>query len=374
MFMAAVAMMLAATVCAQTEGVNFVEGKTLYEVLQMSKQQGKLAFVDCYTTWCGPCKMMASREFPKKEAGDYFNAKFVNAKFDMEAGEGPEIAKKYQIQAYPTFLILNAEGELVHRVVGAGEIGEFIKRVEAGLTGKSLSDYQKDFEAGERDEAFLREYLNLLESQSDKKQGKVVADALLQNKSAEAIVADSALFKTFIRHEPDVKSELFKGVCQQRDAVKKNYGEQAENSLMALWRSAMQDCFDEKDGTVVEQPGKVNEMKALMQACNFGDKAEEVEKYVREDMAYANMVLASRKGEKAPWLQAMKDFEPILAKEYPTEESVREHYMEDMTYATCLKRLMEKFPNDKEVKKFVKKQAGNRIKLLEKARAVTKEE
>jgi len=74
--------------------------------------------LDCYADWCGPCKMMANNEFPKKEAGDYFNAKFVNAKFDMEKGEGPDIARKYQVTAYPTFLVLNEHGEMVHRVVG----------------------------------------------------------------------------------------------------------------------------------------------------------------------------------------------------------------------------------------------------------------
>ena len=36
---------------AQNEGVNFVEGKTFAEALQMAKASNKLLFVDCYTSW-----------------------------------------------------------------------------------------------------------------------------------------------------------------------------------------------------------------------------------------------------------------------------------------------------------------------------------
>ena len=138
--LAVLALMLASVATAQTEGVNFVEGKSLAQVMAQAKKEGKLTFVDCYTTWCGPCKMMANREFPKKEAGDYFNAKFVCAKYDIEAGEGIELAKKYDVRSIPTFLIFNTEGELIHRMVGANEIGEFIKSVEDGLKQAQSND------------------------------------------------------------------------------------------------------------------------------------------------------------------------------------------------------------------------------------------
>ena len=62
------------------QGINFIEGKPFAEVKALAKAEGKLIFVDCYTSWCGPCKMMATKEFVKKEAGDYFNNKFVNYK------------------------------------------------------------------------------------------------------------------------------------------------------------------------------------------------------------------------------------------------------------------------------------------------------
>ena len=57
--------------------------------------------MDCYTSWCGPCKYMTGTIFPQEKAGEFFNPKFVCVKFDMEKGEGPELGKKIWSQSLP---------------------------------------------------------------------------------------------------------------------------------------------------------------------------------------------------------------------------------------------------------------------------------
>lgn len=116
----------------EKKGVNF-ENLTLSEAIakaKSNKKGPKMVFLDCYTTWCGPCKYMAEQIFPQKAAGDYFNANFINLKIDMEKGEGIDIAKKYKISAFPTFLIFDSEGKEIGRLVGGGELNNFIKRVK----------------------------------------------------------------------------------------------------------------------------------------------------------------------------------------------------------------------------------------------------
>lgn len=108
----------AQTETASAAGIQFETG-TWAEILAKAKQQNKYVFVDAYTTWCGPCKWMDKNVFPTAEAGEYFNKNFVNAKIDMEKGEGLEIAKTYSVQAYPTYLYVDGDGNLVHRVVGS---------------------------------------------------------------------------------------------------------------------------------------------------------------------------------------------------------------------------------------------------------------
>ncbi len=128
------AIMLSIPVFAQNqEGVKWEEG-TLMQALKKAKGNGKgLVFLDCYASWCGPCKYMTNTVFTTKEAGDYFNSKFVNIKIDMEKGEGINLARELRIQGYPTFVVLNSNGKEIGRIVGGAPAAQMIQKVEALL-------------------------------------------------------------------------------------------------------------------------------------------------------------------------------------------------------------------------------------------------
>lgn len=70
------------TAFAQTNFRNI----TVDEAIELSKKENKLIFIDFYTDWCGPCKMMAKNVFPQKHVGDYFNANFICLKLNAEKG------------------------------------------------------------------------------------------------------------------------------------------------------------------------------------------------------------------------------------------------------------------------------------------------
>ena len=118
------------------KGIDFRNVK-LSALLQKAKAEKKLAFVDVYASWCGPCKAMEANVYPQQKVGDYFNKYFVSAKYDAEQGEGIEIARKYRVTAYPTYLLLDAEGNLVGKMVGGSPADDFIKKIEA-LRQKAL--------------------------------------------------------------------------------------------------------------------------------------------------------------------------------------------------------------------------------------------
>ena len=114
------------------QGILF-ETDGLQKALAKARKENKAVFVDCYTSWCGPCKMMSSKFFPDKQAGDFFNPRFISLKIDMEKGEGKELAQKWNISAFPTYLILNPQGEVVYTSRGYIPVEELIKRMNEGL-------------------------------------------------------------------------------------------------------------------------------------------------------------------------------------------------------------------------------------------------
>lgn len=71
-----------------------------------------LTVVDCYATWCGPCKMI-SPVF-EKIAESTPSAHFIQ----IDVDESADIASEYAVSAMPTFLFFK-NGEKIQSVVGA---------------------------------------------------------------------------------------------------------------------------------------------------------------------------------------------------------------------------------------------------------------
>ena len=58
------------------QGVEFRD-LTYRQALEHAREENKLVFMDCYTSWCGPCKNMLNNVFTLSEAGEFMNAAFV---------------------------------------------------------------------------------------------------------------------------------------------------------------------------------------------------------------------------------------------------------------------------------------------------------
>lgn len=114
-------------------GVQFMQSDKLMPVLEVAKTENKLVFVDFYTTWCLPCKLMDEDVFTDKELSKFLNDNFINYKVDAEKGNGANLSVLYQIMAYPTLLFLDAEGNVLTRKIGAAYQTELRKLAEEAL-------------------------------------------------------------------------------------------------------------------------------------------------------------------------------------------------------------------------------------------------
>ena len=154
---------------AQDKGINFQHNASWKEVQDKAKAENKYIFMDCFTTWCGPCRYMSSTIFPMENVGAFMNDKFVSIAVQLDTTkkdndyvkswyeDGHNIAEKYKVRAYPTYLIFDSEGNIVHRFVGSSPAEDFIANAKKSLDPASqYYTLLKQYENGKKDNEFLR--------------------------------------------------------------------------------------------------------------------------------------------------------------------------------------------------------------------------
>ncbi len=139
-------------------GIKWTTGLTWGQVKQKARAENKYIFLDCFTTWCGPCKMMDIQVFGNDSVGSYFNDRFFAVKVQMDKtkkdGEDIQrwyddvvtIAEQYHVNAYPTFIFLSPQGTIVEKQMGFKGVKDFIAIAQnAVVPGKVYDDPYADY-------------------------------------------------------------------------------------------------------------------------------------------------------------------------------------------------------------------------------------
>lgn len=227
---------------SQEKGISFEHGTTWAKVKEKAKKENKHIFVDAFTTWCGPCKWMAANIFPQEKVGTFFNENFVNLKIQMDETaddnddvkswreEAKRFAKDYKVAAYPTFLIFNPDGELVHRIVGGGEADQFIALAKEGLDPNTQYEtLVNKFNANPGDKAIAKATAAAAVKAYDRDLTAKAVEALINNSTADELMADDMLgiitknigkpgskaFSTVLDNKAKVDAKLGSGKADQ---------------------------------------------------------------------------------------------------------------------------------------------------------------
>ncbi|KIW33743.1 thioredoxin, variant [Cladophialophora immunda] len=97
--------------------VHNLADKSSYNTSIVQAPADRLVVLDCFATWCGPCKVIAP-EVAKFSESDDFKDKVDFYKVDVD--EVPDVAQELGVRAMPTFMIFK-NGEKVAEVVGANK-------------------------------------------------------------------------------------------------------------------------------------------------------------------------------------------------------------------------------------------------------------
>ncbi len=287
----------------ENKGIAFEPEGTLFrQAVQKAMSTEKLIFLDCYTSWCGPCKMMANTVFTQEVVGNFMNPSYVCIKIDMEKGEGPELAKKLQIGAYPTFIIFNSGGQEISRFMGGSQAEEFIERVKKASVDTASAEMDQRFANGERDEDFLYAYLATLGSAYKRTQCNQVAEVLLEGKE-ETFAEDKQLADVFMKHLNNPFCPAFTYTVKHPEKLKETVGEKpVEMKLQNVWKNYAREILVENGDSVSLDQQKMDSWLALMDECG-------VAKETREDLRLTTLIsYYSKKQDWNSYMGCIKEY------------------------------------------------------------------
>lgn len=220
------------------------------EALQAAKAEKKLVFVDFYTTWCGPCKMMSRDVFPQQKLGDYMNSKFVCVKFDAEKEE-PELVKKCKVDSYPTFIVFDTDGNEKARLIGSNSAEGFMADLDMKIDPeKSPEKIKARYDAGERTADLIKTYaaqitgeIRMSRRNADlkKKLDEVVNGYYNSLSDAQRIKAENFfIYSEYVDNTADEKMQF---LYNNREKVAKADRAEADTILAEAYRNQIYNCL-----------------------------------------------------------------------------------------------------------------------------------
>ncbi len=127
---------------AMTSGIaQEIKWMTMNEALAAQKKNPKKIFLDAYTIWCGPCKLLDKNTFTNEDVIKYINKHYYPVKFNAEGTEvvnyrehtftNPEynpdrkgrnsthqFARAMKITGYPSLVFFDEKGNLIGPIPG----------------------------------------------------------------------------------------------------------------------------------------------------------------------------------------------------------------------------------------------------------------
>ncbi len=175
-------------------GIQFNSGVSWEQIKEKAKIENKYIFLDCFATWCGPCRKMDQEVYNTEEVGTFTDNHFIAVKVQLDStkqdnegirswyADAHAIMKEFNVAVFPTYLFLSPDGKIVHRGSSFRAAPEFIKLLQDAIDPERqyytlLDNFYKEKLSWSK----MPELIEGLERNSEKKAAKDVATSYINN-------------------------------------------------------------------------------------------------------------------------------------------------------------------------------------------------
>jgi len=218
---------------SQNRKVNLWDNVPLEKVLAAAKREKKLVFLDFGSPQCKPCLYMKKMVFTIDSVADFVNANFVSSDY-MLGTEKERLSKLYGVDSEPVFLILDTDGNLLHRTEGKSTPGEMLERFRQGMDmNNNLRAMNLKYEKGEKDPNFIISYVNALHIAGLSAKKESVLTNIFPDSFDRSKLLDEAYWKLYLHYDGTPYSKQTLYVMDHIDTFSKKFGKNIVNSKIA---------------------------------------------------------------------------------------------------------------------------------------------
>lgn len=254
--------------CQQNTGIKWMERVSWEQILQKAKTENKYIFVDCYTTWCGPCKAMEKNVYPDTKVGDIMNDKFLSVKAQMDRtnkddnnikawyNDAKKIETDFKIEAFPTLLFFSPDGRLVHRVSQGLNVEGFIDVASAAVDPeKQYYTNLENYKRGQLEGINLKDLAKSAKGVGDDKLALKIAEDYMAKLKPKDLVDEQIRDFVIEFHQAPNSKPIASGFIKDL-----NKSEIYEESKIRLIRQFTQESTDIGFKIFYNNPVKINKI------------------------------------------------------------------------------------------------------------------
>ena len=219
------------------KGIVWAKESGWDQLIAKANKEKKFIFVDCFATWCVPCKYMDKDVYSLSSVGSIMDKNFISIRLQMDTTihDHPEtikwystahvFLKKFKVAGMPTYLFFSPEGKILHKDVGKKNPTEFLSMVENALQPeKQYYTLLNIYESNPKGNIDLRYLAKFAKKIGEEKVAIALANdyigRLFQSNSEDIFTRNNLLFiELFTRSSNDMAFQLFYNEAEKVDNI-----------------------------------------------------------------------------------------------------------------------------------------------------------